>query len=127
MMRRDLDIYRDQLLQIEQLAEGTDDDLTLDKKGISHRVFNEHLRLLMEGGFIDADEIPDTEDGSTHYQPIRLTYRGHEYLDAIRDPEIWKEAKQGAALVGGITFDLLKDLAIGFIKKQIKDKTGVDL
>ena len=127
MMRRDLDLYRDQLLQVEQLAEGTDDDLTLDKKGISHRVFQEHLRLLKEGGFIDAHEIPDTEDDSTHYVPIRLTYKGHEYLDVIRDPEIWKKTRQGAALAGGFTFDLLKDLATGFIKKQIKDKTGVDL
>ena len=57
----------------------------------------------------------------------RPTSQGYNLLDSIRDPEIWKKTKQGAAAAGGFTLDLLQALATGFIKKQIKDKTGVEL
>jgi hypothetical protein len=45
----------------------------------------------------------------------------------IRDPEIWRKTKEGVGAAKGFTFDLLKDLAKGFVKKQIEDYTGVKL
>jgi hypothetical protein len=57
----------------------------------------------------------------------RLTWEGHEFLDAVRDPEVWTQTKKGAEEVKAFTFDLLKDLAKDFLKKQLEDYTGVKM
>jgi len=49
------------------------------------------------------------------------------FWTAFVDPEIWRKTKDGAAAAKGWTMDLLADLAKGFIKKQIEDRTGVKL
>jgi len=36
----------------------------------------------------------------------RLSWEGHDYLDAVRDPEIWLKTKQGTEAIGAFTFDL---------------------
>ncbi len=53
--------------------------------------------------------------------------RGHDFLNSIRDPEVWNETKKMVQASGGFTLDLLKDLAKGLIKKKIEDHTGVKL
>jgi hypothetical protein len=58
---------------------------------------------------------------------IELEWAGHDFLDSVRDPEIWAKTKQGAETAKGFTVDLLKDLAKGLVKKQIEDYTGVKL
>ena len=73
--------------------------------------------------------------GRFHHSPsgelIRfrsLTWAGHGFLDAVRDPEIWVETKRSASVAaGGFTMDLLRDLATNFIKKKIEDVTGVEI
>ena len=57
----------------------------------------------------------------------RLSWQGHDFLDSIRDPEVWNKTKKGAAAAGGFTFDLLKDLAKGFIKTKIEEHTGIKI
>jgi len=47
--------------------------------------------------------------------------------DSIRSPDVWAKTKAGAYAAGGFTVELLADLAKGFIKKQIEDRTGVKL
>ena len=84
---------------------------------------NYHLTLIREAGFID--------DGG--FKPMRgmgfrgLTWAGHDFLDAVRDPEIWARTKKSAEHVKGFTIDLLRDLAKGLLKKQLEEYTGVKL
>jgi Hypothetical protein (DUF2513) len=55
------------------------------------------------------------------------TWRGHDFIDSVRDPEIWRKTKEGAQAAGGFTIELLRELAKGFIKTQIEKHTGVKL
>lgn len=57
----------------------------------------------------------------------RLTWQGHDFLDKVRDPEIWHATKEGAKKAGGFSLELLGALAKGFLKKKIEAHTGVDL
>ena len=84
-----------------------------------------HLRLLKEVGFTEFHKQGELIDGTIHF--VRLTWAGHDYLDAIRDPEIWRKTIQETDAIGSFTFDLVRDLAKGFIKKKIEDHTGVKL
>jgi Hypothetical protein (DUF2513) len=82
-----------------------------------------HLSQIRKAGFID--------EGGNH--PMAgigfrcLTWEGHDFLDSVRDPEIWAKTKKGAEEAKGFTVDLLKDLAKGLVKKQIEEFTGVKL
>ena len=56
-----------------------------------------------------------------------LTWKGHDFLDQIRDPAIWSATKEGVKKAGGFSVDILKALAKGLIKKKIEEHTGVQL
>ena len=61
------------------------------------------------------------------FQFRQLTWSGHDFVDAVRDDEIWGKTRQGAKAAGGFSVDLLKDLAKGFIRKKIAEHTGVEI
>ena len=82
-----------------------------------------HLALLDEAGLIT---IHAKLSGAV-WQIGQITWAGHDFLDTIRDPAIWRETKAGAKQAGGFSLDLLKALAKGLIKKKIEQHTGVEL
>ena len=51
----------------------------------------------------------------------------YNFLDAVRDLEVWKRTKEGASKMGGWTFGLLKDLGTAYLKHKAKDLLGLDL
>lgn len=132
-MKRDMDLIRKLLLRIEAgersfaprpaAASGPETtEQSWDAFEAAEEILQEHLRLLSERGFIDSVVYLD---GQVLVE--RLTWDGHDFLDVIRDEEIWSRTKSGALAAGGWTVDILKDLAKGFIIKQIEDKTGIKL
>jgi hypothetical protein len=72
------------------------------------RVFSYHVALLIEAGLVHGTV---TEFG---LQPaggaiFRLTWAGHDFLDAARDDTVWRTAKEKILKPGvSWTFDLLK-------------------
>lgn len=58
---------------------------------------------------------------------ILLRVEHVEYLDDIRDPDIWRQTKEGANQVGGFSLDVLRALAKGLVKKNIEKHTGVEI
>jgi hypothetical protein len=80
-----------------------------------------------EAGLIDAYHDGDREYGTFEWNIRRLTWEGHEFLDAVRDPEIWRKTKAGAATTGGFTLGLLKDLATAYAKHVAKERLGLDM
>ncbi|MDX1071080.1 DUF2513 domain-containing protein [Sinorhizobium medicae] len=126
-MKRDMDLVRDLLLQIEEFDQGYGGDVEIEPGDHEPQVVAEHLRLLLEARLIEGDAVPDDEYAFDHILPTRLTWSGHDFLETVRDPEIWKKTKEGALSAKGFTLDLLQDLAKGFIKKQIEERTGIAL
>ena len=61
------------------------------------------------------------------WDDLQLTWRGHDFLDQVRDDEIWRLTKEGANKAKGFTFDLLASLARGLIKEKIKKHTGIEI
>jgi hypothetical protein len=85
-------------------------------------VIAEHARLLSEARLIDAKV---TGMGDIIFSSI--TWAGHDYMDAVRDDEIWKSTKDTLTETGGFTLDLAKALAKGLVKKQVERMTGVEI
>lgn len=59
--------------------------------------------------------------------PRGITWIGYEYLETIRDPEIWRKTQAGALRLGNFSVEVIKELAVGFVKQQIKQRTGVEI
>ena len=52
---------------------------------------------------------------------------GHEYLDAIRDDEVWRRTKDGAHAVGSFSLEVLGTLARGLVREKICRHTGIEV
>lgn len=130
-MKRDMDLVRELLLKLESYQKPPGTMAIVDPylgqfqiDGYSADQIAYHLSLIREAGFIESPGSQPAGGGVTFR---RLSWDGHDYLDAIRDPEIWRKTKGGADAVGSLTFDLVRDLAKGFIKTKIEEHTGVKL
>jgi hypothetical protein len=59
---------------------------------------------------------------------FELTWLGHDYLDAVRDEGIWHKTKKAVSETGGsATLEIVKALALGFVKKKIAQHTGIEI
>jgi hypothetical protein len=129
-MKRDMDLIRELLLRLESLPlrPGSIVHITPDAEEIAiagHDAdqIEYHLSQIAKAGLIDQGGVePMIGIGFRS-----LTWDGHDFLDSVRDPRIWEKTKKGIEGAGGFTVELMKDLAKGFVKKQIEEYTGVKI
>ncbi len=88
-MKRDLDLVRRILLHLEGVEGSTSGFGGFIEDGYELPAIQYHVRLLHDAGLIEADEIV-----SGQWWPERMTWSGHEFLDAARNEELWQETKQ---------------------------------
>jgi hypothetical protein len=125
-LKRDMDLVRTILLETERQGDNYLADIDLSIEGKSPGDVGYHVVIMHEAGLIEAD-IRSYLGGEDDIVVHRLTWAGHEFLDTIRDEEIWRKTKQGAKDAGGFTLDLLREIAKGLIKKQVEKYTGVHI
>ena len=101
-MKRDMDLCRQILLEIEATRPG--EPIEMLQAGASGNDVIEHLQLLQDAGLIEARVDRHFRD----YSIQRLTWEGHEFLQAARDDGVWAKAKEriGSAWES-VTFPLL--------------------
>lgn len=127
-MKRDMDLLREVVLKIEAdhkrpgqtiLYQDFSSELLID--GYSAEDIEYHLKQALQAGLLEG------KIGEGHYIVSGLTPRGHDFADAVRDPLIWRRTRDGAIAAGGLTLELVIDLAKGFIKRLIREKTEIEL
>ena len=119
-MKRDLDLMRDMMLRIEEETAGLrflrrDSflDICADKDVISY-----HLRILVEAGFIDAQDVSSNE--GEDYAVHGLTYAGCDYLDSVRSSSVWSQVKERLKKIGGIaSTEIIKKVADSIAASQL--------
>ncbi len=87
------------------------------------------LMKMHEAGLITGEIIrsKSTPERVIEVMPFELTFKGHEFLDSIRDPAIWKKTKDGAKKVGSTSLEFAWELAKAYGKHVAKERLGVDL
>lgn len=104
-MRRDLGLIRAILLAVEA-SEG-ERVLAGDVPGYTESDVIYHMRLAIEAGLVHGQCKPD------FCQLARLTWAGHELLDAVRAKTVWHATLKRAREAGvELTLDSLKAVAV---------------
>ena len=99
--------------------------MTLELDGYAPALVSYHVMQLHEAGFLVGKKL----GGLNHFewQPKHLTYKGHEFLDTVRDEEIWRRTKAGAEKAGGAGLGLLLEIGKAYDKQMFKEKLGIEL
>lgn len=116
-MKRDWDLIRYILLEIESKTPQnvlSASDFTGDITTISY-----HLTLLLESGLVIGHNI-GTLQNSYDCKVDRLSWAGHDFLDAISNETIWSKVKNSVKEAGGkVTIETPKAIAIKYMSTLI--------
>ena len=112
-MKRNMDLIRQILLQVEA-SPHANFPVRISIEGQDDETISYHVRLLDEAGLIEA-----RDPGGNKWVPLRLTWRGQEFLEAARDNNVWEKAKQIASKSGGIAFETLFPLLLDLGRKAL--------
>jgi len=112
-MKRNMELVRLLLLDIEGA----------DKSDLSKYSENEqtyHRALIIEAELAHGGVVEDEKGFPAAAVGTRLTWKGHEFLDAARNETIWGKAISKLKAAGmSIPLPLLQELLTSFLKKQI--------
>jgi len=124
MMKLEKELVREILLAVEA-HDKPQGWMKLTVEGRSPTEVSYHVMLLNEAGLLVGISLGGMN--SFHWEPIRLTYEGHEFLDAVRDGEVWKRTKEGAEKVGGAGLGMLVEIGKAYGKQVLKERLGIEL
>lgn len=115
-MKRDMELARSILIEIEK-APTFSSSIKLNFEGFTDELVSYHIMLLNEAGLIIATDLSSSHD--LNWFPERLTWQGHEFLEASRNTTAWNRTKEIMAKSGGFVFEIAKTVLIEIIKNQL--------
>jgi hypothetical protein len=119
-VKRDMDLVREILLKVEATPP---QELGGKFRMPSQNgpIVMEHLAMLIDEGFLDGKALrADQSNAPVTVVVTRLTWKGHDFLDAARDDNNWHKAKRTIAEKGGsFTMEILVELLKSFAKAQL--------
>lgn len=115
-MKRDMDLVRKILLKVE-MNQSANDIVEVHIDGYSEDQIAYHIAILTEAGLLE-----NIHNGRIVPVNItsRLTWAGHDFLDACRDEGRWQEAKKIIEeKVRGASFDIIKLVLTRIMESQV--------
>jgi len=119
-MKRDMELVRDLLLAIERdpkfdgtkwLSPTKPEDFGITNHSMQEVSYD--LAMLIEEGFIKG------KTGMDVVVINKLTWKGHEFLDDTRDPDIWDKTKERARGLTSVGIAFMWELAKAEIKTKL--------
>lgn len=79
------------------------------------QTFIGHLHIMEDAGYL----LPLTRSQNHPSVMLEISNSGHDFLDSIRDPMIWRKTKDAANKAGGWTAKLLGEIAAGIVRGNL--------
>lgn len=124
-MKRDMDLVRDLLLGIERDPQFDGTRMLSPTKpkdlGITNHSMEEvsyHLAMLVEAGFVSG-KATGLRIGTNIPVISKLTWQGHEFLDDIRDPDIWTKTMERTKGLTSVGLAFVWEIAKAEIKTKL--------
>lgn len=112
-MKRDMDLIRALLLEAEKAPFG---GAPISLPGHSQEEIYYHAQLAQDARLIEAR----LQRGPEAFHIIRLTYEGHEFLEAARNEERWARAKETVIRsTGTLTLEAVKAALAALVKNAL--------
>jgi hypothetical protein len=122
-MRRDMDLIRELMLRLEAVPLEAGDVWTIpyddERLAVEGHTFAEimyHVELIHSARFTE----PYGNQGAASLTFSGFTWQGHDFIDSVRDPKIWRDTKSTLQKVGGYTLDIVIGVAKGLLKQQLQ-------
>lgn len=119
-MKRDMELIRKVMLAAEQSKDPYE---LIDPKieGHNELEISYHIALLDDAGLLHGQDR--SAIGVFRWSAGMLTWAGHEFVEAVRDESVWKEAVAIADhSSNGTVFELLKKA----LMKVLEKRTGLE-
>jgi len=105
-MKRDMELVRLILLKIEEHPHAMG-FVPLEFEGVPDDVVSYHVKLLADHGIIEATNASSLR--GICWRAKRLTWDGHDFIEAIREESNWSRAKKWVLDAGKlVTIETLK-------------------
>lgn len=122
-MKLDHDFVRQILLKIEDCDKplGIEHPEYMELMADNHKNFDElayTMQILLEGGLVTG-KVLWGNNRPAYIQPSNLTFKGHEYLDNIRDSKIWSSAKKTTSKLASVSLSIMSQVAADLIAKSL--------
>jgi Hypothetical protein (DUF2513) len=128
VMQRDPELLRKILLRIEQVCNGSG-FVPLRLEDEDPHAVGYHVRLLEDNDLIVGPASGCVKDGRGDAPPAiaisGLTAKGLDALDSLRDPTVWKKAKEAITKSGSWTLSTLIELGKQLALDQAKKMAGL--
>lgn len=121
-MKRDMDLIRKLLIYFEEKESPKCIEVP-PVEGYDDITIKNHLVLMHDAGLLRCEPVTSsTSDRVISVIPFDLTWAGHDFLQSMRDENLWKKAKEHVLKPGASwTFEILKEWA----KHELKQKLGL--
>lgn len=118
-MKRDFDLIRRVMIDIENIpARGHEQNFSYD--GYDSATINQHIASLIGAGLVNG--TVNNTNVRTNVVVDDLTWAGHDFLDAMRDDNLWNKAKEHVLKPGvSFTFGLLRQ----WLEIKAMEKLGI--
>ncbi len=108
-MKRDMELIRKILIEFEELPLNHKVDKFVIE-GYSYDKIIYNTFLLEEAGLVEI--IDTSDDDGKDFLPVKLIWKGHEFLDNIKNDNVWNSIKSLISSKGGnVAFSILKLVA----------------
>ena len=98
-MKRDMDLIREILIQIADHEAGRPKSWQVHIESRDPFEVAEHLDLCVKRGLVEGVKV--SSHASRGYLDPKLTWDGHDFVEAARDDTRWMRAKQLVLMQGG--------------------------
>ena len=114
-MKRDMDLVREILLEIEEQYISTA-IYDLQIKGYDMATVAYHCKILYEAGLISDYKAQYADNEIWFFCVGSLTWEGNDYLDKVRDNSTWRKTKDIITRKGlPLVFDTIKTISTAII------------
>ena len=134
-MQRNMDLVRDLLFMIEEECTEEIEDIfpSVDNEWLEQRqdedekfrLLSYHIGIMEQAGLVTGNRTAGSD--FDYWSKVHLSWSGHDFLDSIRDNDVWENTKKTVSHVGSFRIDIVKKIATGFVKQKIKRHTGIEI
>src|SRR5215211_6393314 len=117
-MKRDLDLVRQLLLQIEALPAGP--PVQYRTSEIEDPVLLAHFELVIAAGLVNGKLARSQGARGDVISISGLTWEGHEWIEMVRSQAVWNATKSTLLARGALTYELTKAAASKILRSRLE-------